>query len=1026
MNVDSEMIIPQGKWHTQNGKRTMMVIVFALLTAGLHNALAQATASIDPSLEAFVKSYKARGVMEDGSKPLPPEEALRHFKVAPGLKIETVAHEPVISQPINVHFDERGRMWVVQYLQFPFPAGLKILRYDEYLRAVYDKVPEPPPHGVKGLDKITILEDKDGDGVFESHKDFVSGLNMATSVLTGHGGVWVMKPPCLLFYPDSNHDDVPDSEPEVRLSGFGMEDTHALANGLCWGPDGWLYGATGSTVTATVGGIHWSGQSIWRYHPDTRAFELFAEGGGNTWAMEFDSQGRLFSGTNYSDVRGLHFVQGGYYVKNFAKHGPLTNPYAFGYFEHMAHQQAQAFTHVCQPFVVYEGGAFPARFTGQVFTGIALSNRVQASRRSSDGTTFDTQDTEPLVTTDDRWFRPVSMTTGPDGAVYCSDWYDSRLTNLDPRDTWDHERGRVYRIEAENARPLKPFNLAKLSSDELVELLKHPNKWFRQAALRVLYDRHDMSLAPRLRKLVMENTGTFALNCFWALNASGGCTDDVALETLDHADPFVRSWAVRLLGDRAPHSLAAALAGKLVALARTEPEGQVRSQLASSAKRMSGNDALPILRELLHRDEDVGDKHIPLLEWWALESKAVSDRAALLDMLKDPSLWQAPLFSQSMVSRLGQRFTAERSDENFTSAAQLLAMAPGPEAVEELVKGMEAGLQGDHTTHVPAILLKQLDAVWDARPHTPALVSFALRLNHPAAAGAAVAALSDGKTSPGERKSLLETLSERRIDAAVPVMTTLLKQEKADAAKLDLLNALSRFNTAEVGRTLLDSLPGFSPKVRAAAITALSSRADWARALLERVDRGEVKKEHVGVNQLLTMQKLGDAASDRLIKKHWGSLRASSREKDDLIKSLRLILARRGEPAKGKVLFKALCAVCHTLKGEGAKIGPELTGYERDNLDFMLPAIVDPSLGIREEYTLYSLTNRDGQVLSGFVTENTPQLVTMMDALGNKTKVAREDIKSLVASPISLMPEGLLNALTPEQTRDLFAYLMAK
>ncbi|HYR57179.1 MAG TPA: c-type cytochrome, partial [Chthoniobacteraceae bacterium] len=120
------------------------------------------------------------------------------------------------------------------------------------------------------------------------------------------------------------------------------------------------------------------------------------------------------------------------------------------------------------------------------------------------------------------------------------------------------------------------------------------------------------------------------------------------------------------------------------------------------------------------------------------------------------------------------------------------------------------------------------------------------------------------------------------------------------------------------------------------------------------------------------------------------------------------------------------CAVCHTLKGEGAKIGPDLSGYERDNLDFMLPAIVDPSLGIREEYTLYNLTKKDGQVLAGFVEETTPQFVTMKDAAGNKTKVAREEIGSLVASPISLMPEGLLNAFTPEQTRDLFAYLMAK
>ena len=185
---------------------------------------------------------------------------------------------------------------MVQYLQYPFPAGVKIVKYDRYLRAVFDKVPPPPPRHDRGADKITILEDKDGDGKFESHKDFLTGLNMATSVAVGRGGVWVLNPPYLLFYPDRNRDDVPDGDPEVHLSGFGLEDTHAVANSLRWGPDGWLYGTQGSTTTADVKGVKFLGQAIWRYHPETRQFELFAEGGGNTWSLEFDSKGRLFSG----------------------------------------------------------------------------------------------------------------------------------------------------------------------------------------------------------------------------------------------------------------------------------------------------------------------------------------------------------------------------------------------------------------------------------------------------------------------------------------------------------------------------------------------------------------------------------------------------------------------------------------------------------------------------------------------------------------------------------------------------------
>ena len=171
---------------------------------------AQATPEVEPALAAFVKSFKGKGALEDGSKPLTPEETIRHFKIAPGLKMEIVASEPVISQPLNLHFDERGRIWVVQYLQYPFPAGLKVVKYDEYLRAVFDKVPPPPPNHFKGKDRVTILEDKDGDGVFESHQDFLSDLNITRSVVTGRGGVWVLNPPYLLFYPDKNRDDIPE------------------------------------------------------------------------------------------------------------------------------------------------------------------------------------------------------------------------------------------------------------------------------------------------------------------------------------------------------------------------------------------------------------------------------------------------------------------------------------------------------------------------------------------------------------------------------------------------------------------------------------------------------------------------------------------------------------------------------------------------------------------------------------------------------------------------------------------------
>src|SRR5262245_46159069 len=201
-----------------------------------------------------------------------PAEAPRRMTVPAGFSVALVASEPLIRQPVAIDFDSRGRLWVLQYLQYPNPAGLKRVKVDRFSRTVYDRVPEPPPRGPRGDDRLTILEpDPARPGKVRAH-DFVSGLNLASGFAFGHGGVFVLQVPYLLFYPDRDRDDVPDRDPEVLINGFGMDDAHSVANSLTWGPDGWLYGCQGSTVTANVRGIEFQ-QGVWRYHPLTHKFE---------------------------------------------------------------------------------------------------------------------------------------------------------------------------------------------------------------------------------------------------------------------------------------------------------------------------------------------------------------------------------------------------------------------------------------------------------------------------------------------------------------------------------------------------------------------------------------------------------------------------------------------------------------------------------------------------------------------------------------------------------------------------------
>ena len=396
-----------------------------------------------------------------------PREAVENMTLAEGLNAKLFASEPEIRQPILVKCDDRGRLWVIQYLQYPNPAGLKRVKVDRYSRTVYDRVPEPPPRGPQGADRITICEDADGDGQADSFKDFVTGLNLCTALEFGDDGVYVLQAPYLLFYADRDGDDRPDGDPTVLLEGFGMEDAQSLANHLTWGPDGWRYGLNGSTTTCRIRGVEFQ-QGVWRYHPRTNDFVLFCEGGGNCYGLTFVAVGRLF----FSSNGGLcwHGVQGGYYEKSFGKHGPLHNPFAFGYFNPVKHNGflGSALTGGC---VIYQGGLLPKRFDDACIYPNLRANAMRVSRLEREGSTFTTNFQEDFALSSDVWFRPVDCLVGPDGALYAADWCDVNISHTSPKDRsqWyppSRKDGRIWRClpTGANPRPMGPLDLEQLPS----------------------------------------------------------------------------------------------------------------------------------------------------------------------------------------------------------------------------------------------------------------------------------------------------------------------------------------------------------------------------------------------------------------------------------------------------------------------------------------------------------------------------------------------------------------------------------
>jgi putative heme-binding domain-containing protein len=464
---------------------------------------------------------------------------------------------------------------------------------------------------------------------------------------------------------------------------------------------------------------------------------------------------------------------------------------------------------------------------------------------------------------------------------------------------------------------------------------------------------------------------------------------------------------------------------ELILLAKNEPNPEVRICLAASCKRWAARDSFPILTQLIKRTEDVTDKHIPLLLWWAIENKAISDRAEVIDLLNDKALWKTAMMQKHLISRIGQRYTAQRTADNLTTAAKLLALAPEGADKDLLVNGMEAGLKGNAVKNTPKPLQAQLGKLWKSRPHTPKLISFATRLWLPEAMKEAVARVKNPKTSANERRELTQLLSERRGADALELLLGQFENEKSGGRRIEVMNALQRYEDDSVAKVLLKRYATMNQREKETAQNILSSRADWSVSFLNAVEKGSIKHEDVRPASVLAMQNHKQKNIDALVQKHWGQLRQSSEAKQKRMEAVSgLIAEKKGDAKKGQQVFALACAACHRYKGKGGNIGPNLDAYQLNNPGFLIPAVVDPSLGIREEYAGFNVTTKDDQLLTGFIAQNAPQFIVLRDLAQNSITLPRNEIKDLQAMPVSLMPEGLLDTLTPQQVQDLFAFLM--
>ncbi len=1008
------------------------ILPLAALASLLHAAEPASDVAGNEAVKKIIETFGGRGTLADNTPMKSPADALAALKTRADVAIDLVASEPAVEQPLYMSFDSRGRLWVTQYRQYQFPAGLKIVAYDQHLRAKFDKVPEPPPLGVKGADRITVHEDTDGDGLYDKSKVVIDGLNIASAALKGAGGIWVMNPPYLLFYPDANDDDVPDSYPKVELKGFGLEDTHSVASSLCWGVDGWLYGANGSTTTGNVSSdttknVKWEGQCIWRFHPKTKKFEIYAEGGGNTFSLDIDSKGRVFSGTNTGSTRGMHYEQGSYGIKGWGKHGPLTNPYAFGWFDHMKHEGDNK--RFPQAFTIYEGGVLGSAYEGRIIAPNALQNLVYVSDRIPSGATFTTKDTESLVTTHDRWFRPVDAKCGPDGCIYLADWYDTRLSHVRPVDDWHKTSGRIYRIRPASGAPRREaLDLHAAPADLLLAQLSSTNKWVRKQATLEIGWRGLEELIPQLWEVVFKQDEPRALDALFALDQLNAVGEAQVSALLSHGDPYVRRWAVKIIGEKGGRWLKAQ--EKLGQLAASEPHPEVRTQIAASAKRIAGEQSLAVIKALaLNAKENPVDSRLGLMLWWAMESKAETQRDQVVALFSDPSLWQSPVVQGFWLKQLPQRWALAGGELNLQACSKLISLAPDDSGRSLVLTGIAAAFDGAQLPKLPDALALALAAY--LKQQGGGGLELAVRSGDAKAVKEAITKLKAPTSPVTQRAALALALAETgHVDALSTLDAIFKSTSEAPTAKRALLPAVAKFGDRKIVASLLE---GWEARVagdkllREAVLRMVAGRLDWSKMLMAEVDRWQVPEKHFNVEIVRQLSLHKDAEIDAAIERHWKGLLAVAPTEEVSKEAGRIrdvLRTGTGDAAKGKVHFTQRCAICHKLFGEGNQVGPELTGYERNSIDFWLNAVLTPSLEIREGFGNYVVKLKSGQILTGIIAKQDANGVQLRDAANQLTPVRQADIASLEASPVSLMPPMLTTGLQDADLRDLFAFLM--
>ncbi|MDO8994363.1 MAG: c-type cytochrome, partial [Daejeonella sp.] len=541
-------------------------------------------------------------------------------------------------------------------------------------------------------------------------------------------------------------------------------------------------------------------------------------------------------------------------------------------------------------------------------------------------------------------------------------------------------------------------------------------------------NRRDKSIVLRLVDILKTGNPDLALEALWAINVSRGFSDEIAGIAMNHQDQYVREWAVRLIGDR--RKVSPAIAGRLATLAASETSVIVRSQLAATAKRLAGSFAIPILKNLIKYHDDSNDPDIPLLIWWAMESKSESDRNAIVSIFEDKGIWQKKLVQNVLLKRLMQRYIMPAGDANYSAASKLISLAPSKVYAKILISGLREGLRGRDAIGLSAELTKVIQPYQAELFGAP--LALAVRQGNVTAVKMALSVIADDNADFDHRLSYILIFGQTNQPESVPVLLGIVESSKSTGAmKEAALQALQRYDNHEIGLRVVKAYPQFrgDAGVRNVALELFATRASWANQLFIAIgETKRISKEDVSDQLARRLKLLNDTKITALADRYWPNVKlSSSSEKNEaLAKYSKLIKTGSGDIENGRVLYLANCGYCHRLFNEGGSIGPDLTGYERSNVNYFLLNIIDPNADIREGYGLHRIITTDGRTIEGKIVASNGDTHTIQTQAGKEIILSLKQIKEMKALPVSIMPERILDRLKDQEVKDIFAYIMKK